>query len=256
MEEQRVDEAARLLASVRRGSATRPNALPEHLRPSSIAQAHAVQDRTVDILGESVAGWKTAVAPTGVSRGAILGPRVFESPASMAGAGLPLLGVEAEIAFWFVRELPPSPVDYTTEEVAAAVEALVGIEVVGTRFRSYDDAPALDRIADCMANEAFVIGTRRPDWRSADLASLEATLRVNGDVVVRQAGGHVTKDPLIPAVALVNLLRHSVGIHSGQFITTGTFTGLHRCRPGDHVEVAFERFGEAALTFRDEPALP
>jgi 2-keto-4-pentenoate hydratase len=175
---------------------------------------------------------------------------VLESPASLPSSGLPLLGVEAEIAFLFERDMPPRDIDYTLDEVTAAAIALVGIEIVGTRFRDYDRAPALDRTADCMSNEAFVMGTRRPDWRSRDLSQLEAKLVVNGTVIVQRTGGHVTKDPIVPAVALVNILRRQTGVRAGQFITTGTFTGLHRAAPGDTIEVSFTGFGSASIVFR------
>jgi 2-keto-4-pentenoate hydratase len=247
MEEREMEHAVAALVDARRNG-TRPAALPDGAHPADIDAAHAIQDAVVSALDERVAGWKVAISPGGIMRGAILGSRVLESPAHMPAAGLPLLGIEAEIAFLFERDLPPRGTEYGADEIAEAATAVVGIEIVGTRFRDYDQAPALDRTADCMSNEAFVLGTRRSDWRAQDLAGLEAELRVNGTMITRQIGGHVTRDPLIPAVALVNLLRQSVGVRAGQFATTGTFTGLHRAAPGDDVTVSFTGFGTASIT--------
>jgi 2-keto-4-pentenoate hydratase len=99
-----------------------------------------------------------------------------------------------------------------------------------------------------MSNGAFVVGTHRSDWRRFDLAKLEATLRVNDEVAVRKTGGHVTGDPILPAIALVNKLRKSSGISAGQIITTGTYTGLSFVKPGDRVTIEFTNFGTAEVT--------
>ena len=93
-----------------------------------------------------------------------------------------------------------------------------------------------------MSNGAYVTGTRRPDWRIIDLAELEAILTINGTVVAQKKGGHSTKDPLLPAIALVNALRSSSGVQAGQFITTGTYIDMYYARPGDHVSVSFVVF--------------
>jgi 2-keto-4-pentenoate hydratase len=58
----------------------------------------------------------------------------------------------------------------------------------------------------------------------------------------------VTRDPFIPAIALVNALRHD-GIAQGCVITTGTFTGLYIAKPGDRVVASFEGFGSAEMQF-------
>ena len=57
----------------------------------------------------------------------------------------------------------------------------------------------------------------------------------------------IAGDPLLPAIDLVNLLRHSAGVRAGQVITTGTCTGLHFGQPGDRIEVEFTGFGRARI---------
>jgi 2-keto-4-pentenoate hydratase len=100
-----------------------------------------------------------------------------------------------------------------------------------------------------MSNGAFEYGTPRPDWRTIDLAALEATLTVNGKVVVQTTGGHGAGHPIRPAVPLVNLLRRAGGVGAGQVITTGTYTGLVFVKPGDHVVASFTGFGTAEIRF-------
>ena len=239
--------AARALADARH-SGRLLAALPEGTRPQTVADAHAIQDATVAALGEGVAGWKVSVADGQVMRGALVSSRVLASPARMRGADVPMLGLEAEIAFCFDRDLPPREAPYTRDEIADAVTALAGIEVVDTRFASYADTPPIERLADFISNGGFITGTVRPDWRSIDLAALKAMLIINGQTVVEQVGGHVTRDPFVPAIALVNALRTG-GIAKGRIITTGTFTGLYIAKPGDRVEARFEGFGNVELQF-------
>jgi 2-keto-4-pentenoate hydratase len=247
MDKAAIETAARLLAEARRGGQPIA-ALPAAARPGSVGDAHAVQEATVALLGEEVAGWKVGFAPDGeVMRGAILASRLLESPARIAAASVPLLGIEAEIAFRFERPLPPRGETYSAEEVAQAVTALVGIEIVDSRFASYRDAPLLDRTADFMSNGAFIVGTVKPDWRRFDLAGLTARLEVNGRVLVEKTGGHPTRDPILPAIALVNALRVEGGVAAGRIITTGTYTGLHFAQSGDEIVAAFEGFGTASL---------
>lgn len=240
-------DAARLLARARQSGPPLP-ALPAHLQPATLDQAHAIQEATAARLGEEVVGWKVAVQSDGEAmRGAILASALLASPAALPARLVPLLGIEAEIAFRFEDDLPPRTKPYSEEEVAAATTAVVAIEVVATRFTSYVDTPLLDRTADCMSNGALVIGTARPDWRSLDLRSIEATLWVNGAVLVRERGGHAAGHPLGPAVVLVNALRAGPGVRAGQVITTGSFTGLRHVRPGDRVMAEFDGFGSAEL---------
>lgn len=245
-----MQDAVRALVDARR-SGQRIAALPPGSAPATIEQAQEIQDATAAALGERVAGWKVSVTPDGVMRGAILASRLVQSPAILPARDLLPLGMEVEIAFLFNYDLPARAADYTTEEIAAAVTAVVGIEVVSSRFIDYRVAPLMERTADCMSNGAFVVGTHRPDWRGTDLSKLEAILRVNGKEMVRKTGGHTAGDPIIPAIALVNALRRSTGVRAGQLITTGTFAGLHFAAPGDSITAEFTDFGEAELTLEN-----
>lgn len=247
MRKEAIDEAVRLLVAARRTGEPLA-ALPETAQPTDLDQAHAIQDATVAALGERVAGWKVAKGPAGLMRGVILQSCVLESPATHPARQVPLLGIEGEIAFRFERDLPPRDQEYSREEIAQAVTALVGIEIVATRFRDYEATPMLHRTADCMSNGIYVIGTARPDWRDVKLDELEAVLTINGAVAVRERGKHPTGDPLLLAIALANVLRGSGGIKAGQFITTGTCTGMHLGQPGDQVLVEFTGFGKAELS--------
>jgi len=243
------EEIVRILVEARR-SGTLIDALPDGLVPADLEEAHAAQMATAAALGETIAGWKVAITKDGeVMRAPLFGSRMFSSPAQIPASLAPLLGIEVEIAFRFERALAPRAGQYAADEVASAVTALAAIEVVDSRFRNRSEVPALALTADCMTNGAFVAGTMRSDWRSFDLSGLEASLIVNGEVMVQRVGGHSEVDPLRPAVWIANALRTSGGIAAGQIVTTGTFTGLTIVKPGDRVVGRFAGFGEAEVCF-------
>jgi 2-keto-4-pentenoate hydratase len=185
----------------------------------------------------------------GFCKAILLRSRVFADGAAVPARLMPMLGIEAEIAFRVDKALAPRARSYSRDEVAAALTAFPAIEVIDTRFRSYDDIPAIERAADFMSNGGFIAGPDRPDWRDFDLAKLEASVIVNGEVMVRKVGGHAAGDALIPAIDLVNELRTGEGIPAGMVVTTGTFTGITPARPGDRVEVAFTGFGSVSVRF-------
>ena len=246
-------QAVSILADARLRGPTL-DALPEACRPSTLDDAHAIQAELAQYIGEDVVGWKVAAMPDGrLARGAILRSRLVQSGVHLAASMTPLLGVECEIAFLFDQSLAPRPRAYTYEEVAAAVTALPGIEIVDSRLRGYPNSPPLDRIADCMSNGAFVIGAPRADWRAFDLSQLDVELALDEEVVVHRLGGHPTKDPLLPAVAFVNDLRTAAGVPAGAIVTTGTYTGLHFATPGQKATATFQRFGTVTVIFETGP---
>lgn len=244
-----IEEAAALFVKARKGGVP-VDRLPEHCRPASAADAIAIQERTRAFIGGAVAGWKVASFPDlGLASAILLRTGICDNGAVVAAPPGPLLGVEAEIAFHFERDLPPRAEAYEQSEIEDAVVAFAGIELVATRYANHETVGALERAADCMVNEGFVLGTVRKDWRTLDLAALEAVVAVNGKEIARRVGGHATKHPLPLAVDLVNELRKTSGVKAGQFITTGAFTGMHAVKPGDAIRVEFTGFGSAEVRY-------
>lgn len=244
-----IAEAAALLVAARRDGVRIP-LLPPARRPGSVAEAHAIQDAVTAALGVAIGAFK-ANAPAGAepTRGIIYAPTVHASPARIPAALVPQCGVEGEIAFVFRADLPPRATPYAREEVAAVVEACAAIEVVTSRYADADAASALDKLADCISNGAFVHGKVLRDWQGMALGKLKVTLTVNGAPVLQQIGGHPTGDPLGIAVALVEMMRGAGGVKAGQFVTCGSCTGLRYLQPGDVCGVAFEGLGAAEVTF-------
>jgi 2-keto-4-pentenoate hydratase len=249
MDAQQIANAAALLAKARRGGTLLAD-LPVEARPADVADAHAIQDAVTAALGKPVGAFK-AMAPANAdaTRGVIYADTLHPSPARIPAAEVPQCGVEGEVAFVFRRDLPARTTPYSRDEVAAAVDACAAIEVVTSRYRDSDAVSNLEKLADCISNGAFVHAAASVDWRSLDLAKLKVTLTVNGAPVIEQVGGHPTGDPLGVAVALVNMMRDQGGVHAGQFVTCGSWTGLRYLQSGDVCGVHFEGLGAAEVRF-------
>ena len=268
MKEEDVDRAASLLVAARRNGG-RLEVLPGASRPRSVAEAHAIQDAVALKLGDATGGFKAAPpaladqlrrqldsgAPAAGARpsspeairGLIFAKTLHASPAVLSSHDVPKCGVEGEIAFRFRHDLPPRATPYSREEIAEATDAHAAIEVVSSRY----GAPQgfLDTLADCISNGGFVYGDGRADWQRLGFADIEVKLTVNGETIVDQAGGHPTGDPFAIVVALVEMMRPTVGVKAGQFVTCGSHTGLRYFKPGDVCRVEFEGLGAAQVTF-------
>ena len=256
MDPSAIRHAARLLAAARL-SGERLLRLPPACRPRDGDEAYAIQLALVDELGDSIAGWKVALSPEhGTLIGVIVGSRLHASGATIDASRYAMRGAEAEIAFRFDRALPPRQREYARDEVVDAVTALVGLEIVDTRFVSYEWTPLIERVAEFMSNGALVVGEPRSDWRRFDLSQLEASVAIDGQDVVRRRGGHPTRDPLIPAVALVNKLRLGAGAPAGSIVTTGSYVGMPLAPPRCGVEAGFTQFGSARCRLSGDPGEP
>ena len=212
MDQRAVAQAAELLVAARR-TGKLLDALPDACKPRTLEDAVAIQDATLAALGETVAGWKAAIVGGRVVRGAIMASRVFESGARVTAATMPLLGIEAEIAFRFERDLPPG--EHSYEDVAAAVSAFAAIEIVDSRFRSHHDVTEQERNADFVTNGGFVRGPSAAGWRTLDLTNIAVTLTIGGEEVVqaqrRPCGGR-------SVLARVRARQRSAGRHQGRAV--------------------------------------
>jgi 2-keto-4-pentenoate hydratase len=249
MDAQQIASAAAMLVKARRGEQLLAD-LPAGARPTSVADAHAIQDAVTAVLGRPVGAFK-AMAPANAeaTRGVIYADTVHPSPARIPAAQVPQCGVEGEVAFVFRRDLPARAAAYSRDEVAAAVDACAAIEVVTSRFQNSDAVSNMEKLADCISNGAFVHAAPAADWRNLELGKLHVTLTVNGAPVLERIGGHPTGDPLGVAVVLANMMREKGGVRAGQFVTCGSCTGLRYLRPGDVCGVQFEGLGAAEVTF-------
>src|SRR5215467_1561170 len=123
----RVHVAARRLAGARRAGVLLKDLTPD-CRPKSLGEAFAVQDAVTQILGERIRGWKVASGGDGgLLRAALLESVFFEGDSEIESAAVSYLGIEAEVAFKLMADLPSRSTPYVRDEVARAVWACPAI---------------------------------------------------------------------------------------------------------------------------------
>ena len=215
-------------------------------------EAYRVQDAVFAALwaGTRPAAWKVGgpsdkVTPTAAP---IPPENLYHSPASVAGARMRMIGVEAEVAFRLAKDLPPRTRPYSERSVAAAVgEVLVTIELCDTRLANWKKASGPWILADFQNNSGLVLGSGTKDWQRIDFLQQEAEFKI-GVRVVKVKGVHSFGNPfrLLPWLTK-HCIERGVGLHAGDVITTGAWTGLEIAKPGDEVTARFPGIGEATV---------
>jgi len=252
------DLAERLWQARVRGGVVDPGTIAE---PASMADACAVQDEVIRLLGQPVAGFK--VGSTSKEAQRILGttepgscpvpaPYLFESPTRVSVAPAHAPAIEGEFAFRLGRDLPPRDEAYSRAEVAEAVEAVAGaIEVVGTRLAGGLAGKGRFLVtADCGANIALAVGQWTTDWKTLDLPAHRVAVRINGIPAGEGTGARALDDPMNVLVWLANdQSTRGRGLTKGLCVSTGTCTGLDPVKPGDHVVADFGSLGTVEIDF-------
>ena len=209
-----------------------------------LAAGFEVQARVAKGLGATLAGWKVPKSPEGVRVAAPF----YRHACVPSGARFDLrkggMIFEIEIAFELKHDLPPRPgKPYSREEVMDAIgDALIGIEMVGSRFEEPDALPFPTLLADNHGCAGYVTGARVADWRKLDFRKARCVAIVDGKVVFDKVDSHPQKDPLASLVEYAGMQADRLGgLRAGQIVTTGSLSGVTRIdRP---VEIAGEISG-------------
>jgi len=242
MNTEKINAAAKLIVEATRSGAKRAP-LPTELQPSTVDEGHAMQDAIVAMLNETVGGWKVGLDKEGtMSRAPIFARDIQVNPGRIPSSNDNLRGIEAEIAFRFTKDLPPRASDYSRSEVEDAMEAFAAIELLNSRYADPRPRSTLEKLADRILQGGIVCGTPRKDWRSVDFKKLEIVLTVDGTDIATGVGTHPVGDPVAPAVALVNALRKTSGVKTGQIMTCGTWSGVNFVGPDSLAVANFDGF--------------
>ena len=233
-------------------------ALPAALTPPTAEAAYAAQAallaRLIPLYGPIV-GWKVgAPSPTAEPAASpLLADLVQPSPARFGGPRLRLRGIEAEVAFRFRRALPPRPEPYGEAEVTAAIHSIhPGIELVETRFETWEGPPSLAKLADFGSNGGFCFGPGSTDWRTRDLSRPTVTLEIDGKRIAERTGGNTAGHPMRMLIWLANHTgRLGHGLKPGDIVTTGSHTGLVFTRHDSRVVARVAGLGDANLVLSE-----
>jgi 2-keto-4-pentenoate hydratase len=226
--------------------------VPPLFRLRSRADVYAIQDGVAAATGP-VSGWKVgARTPTAEPNPApLLAGALVPSPAQFDGRSMHMIGVEVEISFHIVADIPARPQGVGREEALAAVgDAFVGMEVVDTRLADFKAADPEWLLADNQMNEALVVGSSIRNWRNLDWPDLQVRLVIDGRIEADQKGGLGAADPVRPLAWMIDhAARHRGGVRKGQAITTGSWTGLRYYPPGTKARGEFVGLGAVEASF-------
>jgi 2-keto-4-pentenoate hydratase len=243
-----IDRAVQALLQARK---TGKQIAPPFTMPNRDA-VYAIQDGVAAAIGP-VTGWKVgARTPVAEPNPApLLAGSLVKSPAGFDGKTMHMIGIEIEISFHIVRDLPARDAAVDRDEALAAVgDAFVGMEVVDTRLAGFDKADPEWLLADNQMNHALVVGDPIRDWKQLVWPNLQVRLLIDGKVEVDQRGGLGAVDPVRPLAWMID---HAVqkrgGIRKGQAITTGSWTGLRYFPPGTQARGEFVGLGGVEARF-------
>ena len=243
-----VESLAQLLADTRRGDTPIDTPAPA-LQPVDANAAYAVQLRTLDLLGETIAAWKVgAKSPKDLPNCApIPAGVVSDAGGTLALADFFRPGLELEIAFRLSRDIKPGKYD-EREALMYVGETLVTVEVTDSRF-----APTtLDSrfvLADLQNNGALVVGSGRGYDASFNYLKPKLAFSLDGTDLKPARTGNTGGDPRALLTWLVNHNgRRGIPMRAGAIITCGSSVGMIPARSKGVLRGAIDGIGEVCVT--------
>jgi 2-keto-4-pentenoate hydratase len=229
-------------------------------QPRSLEEGYAIQRAVTAQWPDKIAGWKVGAtskevqALLGISEpayGPVFKNQVFQSPATISAQDFQHRVLESEFVFRFGKDMPSRQTRYSRGEIIDAVDALFpSFEIISPRFKSIKGHHVSELVADFFANGGAVLGKMCSDWRDIDLTSHSVALSIDGTERQRGTGAIVLNNPLNVLDWFVNVFsQHGSSIDAGQFVMTGTVTGLHAPEPSQIAKADFGVLGTVEVVF-------
>ncbi|HZG20337.1 MAG TPA: hydratase [Herbaspirillum sp.] len=213
--------------------------------------AYAVQDAQLHRLGP-VGGWKVGSKGDGSTPGCAPLPLsgILPSGAQLAGPQWRMRGLEVELALRVGRDFDPGAQQPDEAELRTVFDAILpAIEVVETRLGHPPCGNPWAGMADLQSHGALVTGQPQPLPPQLSLRTVEASLVIDGQSIIRTSGGNPADLwPMLGWLAQ-HCAQRGQPWRRGQIITTGSCTGLQLARGGLLVEAALEGVGAVSLQF-------
>jgi len=234
----KIDQAAHHLVESRK-SKTPGASIPESYRPTDSDSALAIQDRVLELLGETVGGWKCGVPNP------LTGPIIAAIPASAILRSLPCAvpgtkgQIEPEIAFVIAHDLPPRATPYSDAEIRAAIgEARMVLELITTRYADKASATPPEILADSYNHHGLLIGPVIPRALDHSLERLHVTIQTPAGTLFDKEQGHPSGHPMKAFTWLVHFLNgRGQGLKAGEIVTTGSYAGIVEAPLGVPIQV-------------------
>lgn len=224
----KIERAASKLLS-RRAPGTKAPRLDSEIRPTSLTEALAIQEKVIELNEYQVSGWK-CLQPLAVDK-YIVGP-IFDNEV-MSGEQCVLFAdndkarIEPEIAFILSADLPARNTNYTDAEIDAVIGSChMALELIQSRYADDSGAEFYDNLADCLFNQGLFIGPEIDKEKAYTASEFEVSI-VQGATNQTFAGKHPNIIPPKPIYWLVNYItKKGVTLKAGEALITGSYCGV------------------------------
>ena len=253
------DEAVSRIVEARKSLSTLED-LSGAAAVATLEDGYRIQRAVTERWDDEIAGWKVGATAKQVQQlfgvaepayGPVFRKSVFQSPARVPARGFHHRMLESEFAFRFGKDLAPRAAPYSRDEILASVDALIpAFEIVSPRFNrlTVDKFPQV--VADFCANGGAILGTPVENWRGIDLPAHAVKLYIGGSLKQEGLGSAVLGDPVNVLEWLVNKFRaQDRTLSKGQFVLTGTMTGIHTPETGQTAVADFGDLAKVEITF-------
>lgn len=205
----------------------------------------AVQSEVMAALG-AIAGFKVGRGAAGQLPTLAPIPAVYCAPNGGERKVRDQLGIELEVGFELIRELPDGAFP---EDVQNYFWPCVVLEVVDTRIAGDLAKDPSFKLADLQINAGLVKGDELTDWDGSDFGTLTAKLVAGAETVLN---GETTV-PGGSALSNLELLADHIGDHCGgltvgQIVITGSLCGLPYFGAGTEISGEIDGLGSVSLT--------
>lgn len=233
--------------------------------PATLAEAYAIQDRSIAAWPDAVAGWKIGLIPpdwrdqAGANR--LAGP-IFAGLVRRHAPGQVhrmevfeggFAAIEAEFIFRLGRDVPDAisrnAASADESDLADLVASLhVGVEIASSPFAGINDRGPMSVVSDFGNNHGLIVGAEIPRWRETPPEDLPARVEIGGHTAGEASAAALPGGPLGALRFLVDLMaERGIALKAGALISTGAATGVHQAPPGAKAVVDFGPHGAIAL---------
>jgi 2-keto-4-pentenoate hydratase len=256
-----VQLAADILVGLREGRLV-ASGLPAEVTPDNTADIQRIIDAVSARVERPIRGWKSytlykPMNPPFCAPIYDLFPSGAEIPAHIS----PMRLIEPEIMFRVDRDMPAREQQYDVAEVMDSVTAVVGFEVIGSRFRTAEPSQGAAKVdgtgslhgslSDHIANGCVVVGDEIRGWRNIAFEDIGLRLTEGDRELVSVIGCHPFDNPFLPVVVGVNRLRRRMGVRAGEIIVTNSSTSFFRVSAGAPICATYEGLGSVRATFAE-----
>ncbi|MDR5734307.1 2-keto-4-pentenoate hydratase [Caballeronia sp. LZ025] len=251
------EKAASILIAAR-CQGTQVDRLPAELRPSTVDEGFAIQQKVSDAFGRETGAWKCALPTAGkVIAAPIYANLIYRSVECTftAGSVQSRVKAEPELACFMKRDLPPRRAAYSEAEVRDALgDVHLALELLGSRYSHPASLTFPELLADGLFNAGLVIGSRveLSDGATPNQLPAEFTISLTaaGEAPVRLEGRHPDGNVLLPIVWLANFLsERGLGLQTGQAVITGSYGGVLELPAGRQLHIGFGALGVLPIRF-------